>query len=284
MVRFENVDFWYEPGHPVLTGVSLDIRKGDVIALLGPNGSGKSTLVKHTLGLNRPCRGRVLVEGRDTRSATTAQLAHTVGFVFQSPSHMLFAPTVREELGFGPRNLGVAPQDIAERTTRALSLLGLEAYLERAPLSLSFGQQKRVGIGAVLAMGSRILVLDEPTAGQDYRSYTAFMDEVTGLGAFDAVLFVTHDLDLAISYANRVLLLNDGQIAGDGTPENVLVNLALLRRCNVLPTTLLQLNLELLPTTGRLLGVRELAAFLGAERAAINGVVTQTEGGHDGSE
>ncbi|GAB4424417.1 MAG: ABC transporter ATP-binding protein [Chloroflexi bacterium OHK40] len=269
LVEIENVEFRYgDDGPPVLKGVSLTIRKGDVIALLGPNGSGKSTLVKHIVGLNRPQRGTVRVEGRDTRAATTAQLARSVGFVFQSPTHMLFAPTVREELAFGPRNLGVDPATIERTTAHALELLRLEDHLERAPLSLSFGQQKRVGIAAVLAMESRILVMDEPTAGQDYASYTRFMDEIASLDAFDALLFVTHDLDLALSYANRVLLFNDGQLAADGTPEDVLPDTALLRRCHVLPTSLLELNLQLLPQTGRMLGLRQLAAYL-----------QQTEGG-----
>jgi energy-coupling factor transport system ATP-binding protein len=266
LVELEQVAFHYgDDGPPVLKGVSLNIRKGDVIALLGPNGSGKSTLVKHIVGLNRPRQGSVRVAGVDTRKATTAQLARTVGFVFQSPTHMLFAPTVREELAFGPHNMGHDSATIAANSAKALHLMGLDDLLERAPLSLSFGQQKRVGIAAVLTMQSKLLVMDEPTAGQDYASYTRFMDEVSGLNAFDAVLFVTHDLDLAITYANRVILFNDGQIAADGPPEQVLADPALLKRCNVLPTSLLELNQQLLPQTGRFLGLRQLAAHLRQE-------------------
>jgi energy-coupling factor transport system ATP-binding protein len=268
LIELDQVEFGYgDDGPPVLKGVSLTVRKGDVIALLGPNGSGKTTLVKHLLGLNRPRAGAVRVEGEDTRKATTAQLARTVGYVFQSPTHMLFAPSVREELAFGPRNLGRDPHATAEATERALRLTGLDGQLERAPLSLSFGQQKRLGIAAVLAMQSRILVLDEPTAGQDYASATRFMDEVAALDRFDALLFVTHDLDLALTYANRILLFHQGQLAADGPPERVLADTALLRRCHVLPTSLLDLNLQLLPQTGRLLGLRQLAAHLQGEPA-----------------
>jgi energy-coupling factor transporter ATP-binding protein EcfA2 len=266
IVELEHVEFWYgDDGPPVIKDVSLSVRKGDIIALLGPNGSGKSTLVKHIVGLNRPKRGVVRVEGRDSRQTTTAQLARAVGYVFQSPTHMLFAPTVREELAFGPRNLGAGQATIERTTAHALGLMGLEEQLERAPLSLSFGQQKRVGIAAVLAMESRVLVMDEPTAGQDYASYTRFMDEVAALEAFDAVIFVTHDLDLALTYANRVLLFNDGRLAADGTPEQVLPDTALLKSCNVLPTSLLELNVQLLAQTGRMLGLRQLAAFLQRE-------------------
>jgi energy-coupling factor transporter ATP-binding protein EcfA2 len=266
IVELEHVEFWYgDDGPPVIKDVSLSVRKGDIIALLGPNGSGKSTLVKHIVGLNRPKRGVVRVEGRDSRQATTAQLARAVGYVFQSPTHMLFAPTVREELAFGPRNLGADQAAIERTTAHALGLMRLDEQLERAPLSLSFGQQKRVGIAAVLAMESRVLVMDEPTAGQDYASYTRFMDEIAALEAFDAVIFVTHDLDLALTYANRVLLFNDGRLAADGTPEQVLPDTALLKSCNVLPTSLLELNVQLLPQTGRMLGLRQLAAFLQRE-------------------
>ena len=268
LIELDGVEFGYDDGPPVLKGVSLTVRKGDVIALLGPNGSGKTTLVKHLLGLNRPRAGRVRVGDQDTRRATTAQLAQSVGYVFQSPTHMLFAPTVREELSFGPRNLNRDPVATAAQIDRALTLMRLDGQLERAPLSLSFGQQKRLGIAAVLAMQSRILVMDEPTAGQDYASYTRFMDEVATLGAFDALLFVTHDLDLALTYANRILLFHDGQLAADGPPEQVLTDDALLRRCHVLPTSLLELNLQLLPRTGRLLGLRQLATVLQQETAA----------------
>jgi energy-coupling factor transport system ATP-binding protein len=259
LVGFENVEFWYEAGRPVLNGVSLSVRKGDRIAILGPNGAGKSTLVKQMIGLTRPRAGRVRVEGRDTRKATTAQLARSVGYVFQSPTHMLFAPTVRQELAFGPQNMGLPDAEIPGRIARALEVVGLSESEERAPLSMSFGQQKRVGIAAVLAMGSRLLLMDEPTAGQDYASYTRFMDEVTALDAFDAVLFVTHDLDLALSYANRVLLVAEGRIVADGPPERVLDDVDTLRRCHVLPTSLLELNRQLLPQTGRFMGLRELA-------------------------
>src|SRR4029077_1400094 len=126
------------------------------------------TLVKHAIGLLKPTKGIVRVAGRDTRETTTAELARTVGYVFQSPSHMLFATTVEEEIAFGPRNLGHAAERIAGSTRAALAGVDLAGYEERSPFSLSFGQQKRLGIAAILAMEPRVLALDEPTAGQDY--------------------------------------------------------------------------------------------------------------------
>lgn len=272
LVVFEGVSFAYGEGPLVLRDINLEIRRGDLIAVLGPNGAGKSTLVKHTVGLLKPTRGRVMLEGRDTRQLTVAQNARTVGYVFQSPTHMLFAPTVREELGFGPENLGFSKGEIGEQVDEsilALNLTGLENY---PPLGLSFGQQKRTTIAAVLAMRSKILILDEPTAGQDYANYTRFMETLCGISTrggeslltanFAATLFITHDLDLAVTYANRVLLIGEGRVVADGPPEEVLQDFDLLMRCRVRPTSLLRLNCDLLPKTQRFLPAEALAAYV----------------------
>lgn len=271
LVVFEDVTFAYdEEGPPVIRGVNLTIRRGDIVAVLGPNGAGKTTLVKHAIGLLKPRRGRVLVEGRDTRELSVAQIAHTVGYVFQSPSHMLFAPTVREELAFGPKNLGFSLQEVAAGVARAVEMVNLKGLEEYPPLALSFGQQKRVSIAAILAMRSRILVMDEPTAGQDYWNYMAFMDSILQVPGFAAVLFITHDLDLAICYANRVILMADGEIVADGPPEAVLADPDRLRRCRIVPTSLLRLNLEHLPRTGRFMRAEALAHVFQEPSPAIS--------------
>jgi energy-coupling factor transporter ATP-binding protein EcfA2 len=272
LIHFEDVSFNYPDGPPVLTDINLTIREGDVIAVLGPNGAGKTTLVKHAIGLLHPTAGRVLLHGRDSREMTTAQMAKSVGYVFQSPRHMLFAPTVREELAFGPRNLGHGSDEIAVDGERALEVVNLTGEADHPPLALSFGQQKRVTIAAVLTMRSAILIMDEPTAGQDYANYMGFMDSVVGLSTddkqaygFAAILFITHDIDLAISYANRVLLVGDGRIVADGEPSRVLADLDQLRRCRLVPSSLLKANLEHLPTTGRFMRVEALARALADE-------------------
>lgn len=260
LVRFEDVTFAYEEdGPPVLRGVDLTIYEGDVMAILGPNGAGKTTLVKHALGLLKPIRGRVYVEGVDTRRTSVAQAARTLGYVFQSPSHMLFAPTVREELAFGPRNLGLDEAAIEAGVAQATTILNLTGLESFSPLALSFGQQKRVSIAAILAMGSKVLAMDEPTAGQDYKNYMSFMDSILQLPGFAAILFITHDLDLAICYANRVVLMDEGRIVADGPPQEVLSHPPLLRECHLLPTSLLESNLEMLPKTGRFMRAELLA-------------------------
>ncbi len=259
LVEFENVSFAYGDGPLVLRNVTMKIRQGDIIAVLGPNGAGKTTLMKHTIGLLKPTQGRVLVGGQDTGRLTVAQAAHTVGYVFQSPTHMLFAPTVREELAFGPRNLAKPPGEISTLTRGAAQALHLEGLEEYPPLALSFGQQKRVSIASVLAMGTRILIMDEPTTGQDYFNYMAFMDSIAAMSEFEAILFITHDLDLAVVYANRVILVGSEGVAADGAPYDVLRDTALLEACRIVPTSLLEVNLEYFPSTKGFFRAEDLA-------------------------
>lgn len=271
LVVFEDVDFRYDDEYPlILQNVNLKIYPGDLIAVLGPNGAGKSTLVKHAIGLLKPTKGRVLIEGQDTRKMSVAQIARVLGYVFQSPTHMLYAPTVREELEFGPKNLEFDPLLIPKFVNESLSTVNLNNFVEYPPLGLSFGQQKRTTIAAVLAMRSKIMVMDEPTAGQDFSNYTHFMDTLCDVSPeaesiltsnFAATLFITHDVDLAVTYANRVLLFGDKHIVADGKPQDVLKDTDMLQKYRVRPTSLLHLNLDLFPKTGRFLSAEALAAY-----------------------
>ncbi len=259
LVQFEDVAFSYEIGQPVLQGINLSINRGDVIAVLGPNGAGKTTLVKHAIGLLKPKAGRVLVEGRDTRTMSVAQIASTLGYVFQSPSHMLFAPNVHDELAFGPTNLHHPAQEIEKEVNEAIRIVNLVGLEKEPPLALSFGQQKRVSIAAILAMRSRILVMDEPTAGQDYQNYISFMDSILQMPGFEAILFITHDIDMAVVYATRVLLVSQGTLVADGKPADVLGDFQHLIQYRLVPTSLLQANLELYPRTQRFMRAEALA-------------------------
>ena len=240
ILTFENVHYRYSSfSEEVLHGISCHIRRGETIALLGPNGSGKTTLVKQALGLLRPTKGTVRLYGEDTRNLSVAQLAARIGYVFQSPSAMLFAPTVRKEVSFGPENLRFPAERLKSSVRQAEGALDVAQFEERSPFSLSFGQQKRVAIASVLAMQGKILLLDEPTAGQDYRSYISFMEYLRSLPELDALLFITHDLDLALRFTQRILLLKEGNLVADGPPLEVLANPALLESCNLRSTSLL---------------------------------------------
>jgi energy-coupling factor transport system ATP-binding protein len=240
ILTFENVRYRYSTySEEILHGISCQVRRGETIALLGPNGSGKTTLVKQALGLLRPGKGSVRLYGEDTRNLSVAELASRIGYVFQSPGAMLFAPTVRKEVGFGPENLRFSPERLNSSVRQAEKALNVAQFEERSPFSLSFGQQKRVAIASVLAMQGKILLLDEPTAGQDYRSYISFMEYLRSLPELDALLFITHDLDLALRFTQRVFLLKEGNLVADGPPLEVLADPALLESCNLRPTSLL---------------------------------------------
>ena len=263
LVSFQDVRFQYREDTPeVLHGIDLDIRAGEVIAILGHNGCGKTTTVKHALGLLKPTSGKVLLEGVDSKKSTVATAAKTIGYVFQSPSQMLFAATVREELAYGPKNLGFSPEQVEENVNWAIETVHLEEELPTPPLALSFGQQKRVSIASVLSMRSRVLMMDEPTAGQDYWNYQSFMSTILQTPGFDAIVFITHDLDLALIFANRVVVLFGGEIVADGHPQEIFQDEEKLKRWRLLPTSLLQLNQQLWPKTGQYLCAEALSQFI----------------------
>ena len=263
LLSFENVTFAYDSDLPnVLKDVTFDVKKGDCIAILGHNGAGKSTLIKQALGLLKPVEGQVLLEGEDTKNIIISKAAQTIGYVFQDPGQMIFEISVEKELSFGPHNLGHEPEQIEKDVQWALKTVNIEEFRNDPPLALSFGQQKRVSIASVLSMRSRILVMDEPTAGQDFWNYRAFMDGIIQMPGFDAVIFITHDLDLALTYSNKILLLNQGEVEGFGPTHEVLQERESMIKCRVLPTTLLETNIKYLPKTGRFMRAEELAHII----------------------
>ena len=258
-------------GRTVLHDVRAALGAREVVAVLGPNGSGKTTLFKTAIGLVPPAAGEVLVDGASTVGRSVAELATTFGYVFQNPSQMLFAPTVREELLFGPRNLGRDPSrfdELVATTLRRARLDGEEAIAERPPLTLSFGQQKRLSTAVALALEPRTLVLDEPSAGQDHRNAATFMREVRRIEGLESVYFVTHDADLALSHADRIILLREGRVVADGTPLEVIADRGRWTAANLRYTSLMEANVRWQERTGRFL-----------DGAALAAVVAQHEGG-----
>jgi energy-coupling factor transport system ATP-binding protein len=243
-LAFESVDVSIGE-HPILHEVDARLGKREVVAVLGPNGSGKTTAFRAAMQLLPVAAGRILVDGVDSAGRGTADLATVFGYVFQSPSQMLFARTVRDELVFGPTNLRRDPttfDDLIADCLRRTALDQLEGILERPPLSLSFGQQKRLALAIALALRPATLILDEPSAGQDHRTAAAFMREVLAIPALESVYFITHDVDLALTHADRILLLRDGRIVADGPPKEVIVDEARWRDCNLTTTSLMQAN------------------------------------------
>ena len=238
----------------VLRGLTASLGARERVAVLGPNGSGKTTMFRAAMQLVRPSAGRILLNGADAAGTEIAELARTVGYVFQSPSQMLFARTVREELLFGPRNLGLEvgdPDAFAMETLGRVGLADEEGILDRPPLTLSFGQQKRLALAIGLALRPRTLILDEPSAGQDHRTAEAFMRSVAAIPGLESLYFVTHDVDLALTHADRILVLRDGRIVADGPPATVVEDVDTWIASNLQRTSLMAANLAWPESRGR---------------------------------
>ncbi len=241
-IKIEGVSFDYD-GKEALKDVDLEIREGERVALLGNNGAGKSTLAKLILGILKPKRGRVLVYGMDTREKEVYELANYVGLVFQDPFSMLFAKSVEEELSYGPRNLGVRSDEVRERVMETSAKCGLDHLLKHSPFATSYGEKKRISVASILTMRPKILILDEPTAGQDYASYTQFMDFIMGLfGTVKTLIIITHDTDLAIEYTDRTVILSNGRIIADGPTKSVLADENYLRAGKIRETSLIEMG------------------------------------------
>ena len=258
--------------HEVLRGISTALGRREIVAVLGPNGSGKTTLFRTAMRLLEPSAGTIEVDGRPIAERTVPELATVFGYVFQSPSQMLFARTVREELVFGPRNLGRDPDafdGIIDDALRRTSLDDLESIRERAPLTLSFGQQKRLALAIALSLQPPTLILDEPSAGQDHRTANRFLGEVTAIPGLESIYLITHDVDLALTHADRILLMRDGELVADGPPTDVIADEDRWIACNLRPTSLLRANAQWGEEPGRLLDSETLARRIVArERAA----------------
>ncbi|RZN49950.1 ABC transporter ATP-binding protein [archaeon] len=223
LIRFDNVSFRYEEmKEDAISGVSLSIERGECIALLGENGSGKTTLTKHINGLVKPYEGTVCVDGMPTTKRTIAELAHTVGYVFQNPDHMIFADTVEEEVAFGPQNLGMDKETVTRRVDEILAFTRLDRYKETHPMSLSGGEKQRLAVASVIVSDPSILILDEPTTGLDYKSVIDMVDLIHRLRERGhTIILVTHDMSLVVQVAERVVLMKGGTILADGEVHEI---------------------------------------------------------------
>jgi cobalt/nickel transport system ATP-binding protein len=222
----QGLAYAYPDGHQALYGVDLHVHEGERVALLGPNGAGKTTLVLHLNGILEAGAGSVSVSGMPVTKPNLAEVRRRVGVVFQDPDDQLFMPTVRDDVAFGPANLGLSGVALDARVLEALDKVGMAEFADRPPHHLSFGQRRRVAVATVLAMQPEILVLDEPSSNLDPASRRELADILRSLDV--TVLMVTHDLPYAFELCPRSVVLSDGVIVTDGSTYDVLTDDALM--------------------------------------------------------
>ncbi|MBC8336164.1 MAG: ATP-binding cassette domain-containing protein [Anaerolineales bacterium] len=242
IIEIDGLCHTYPTGVEALSGVSCSIRQGELIAVIGQNGAGKSTLVKHLNGLLQPSSGSIKVKGVDTRSASVHELAHQIGYVFQNPDHQIFSMTVEDELRYGLKNLGLSEADHEARLTEALEFVGLQDQRDRHPFSLGKGERQKVAVASILAIAPPVICIDEPTTGLDWTEKIQMMELIQKVHQKGhTVIMITHDMDLVAEYAQRVLLVSQGEILLDDTPSRIFSEADLLRKSHIIPPAVSQL-------------------------------------------
>lgn len=231
-----NVTYEYPDGTRALKNVNFNVEKGQVVALLGPNGAGKSTLFLHFNGILKPKKGQIRVEGEPIRYTKEGlmKVRQKVGIVFQNPDDQLFAPTVKEDVAFGPFNIGLEMDEIERRVKDSLEKVGMLGFEDKPPHHLSGGEKKRVAIAGILAMNPQIMVLDEPTSGLDPRGASHIMRLLYKLNKEGmTIIIATHDVDMAPLYADKIYIISKGEIIKEGTPMEVFKDVKTIREANL---------------------------------------------------
>jgi cobalt/nickel transport system ATP-binding protein len=219
IVEIKDLSYNYPDGKAALRDISLDIYEGETVGIVGGNGAGKTTLLLHLNGILQSSTAHVRILGKEVNKANLSDIRSRVGFVFQNPDDQLFSPTVFEDVAFGPVNFGFPQAEVDKRVAEALERIGMKGFENRVPHHLSSGEKKKISIATVLSLPCELLVLDEPTSNLDPRSRRNLIELLTGLAP--AKIIAGHDMELVVRLCNRVVVLNDGGIAADGTPEEV---------------------------------------------------------------
>ena len=242
LLKMEDVTFSYDGIQPVLQDINFDIKEGEMVSLIGKNGAGKSTLSKLLCGFEKEDQGRILFRGNDIKDKSIKERAEIIGAVLQNPNQMISKPMIFDEIALGLRFREVAEEEIDERVRKVLKICGLAPFREWPISALSYGQKKRVTIASILALGPEILILDEPTAGQDYRHYTEIMEflvEINKMGV--TIILITHDMHLMLEYTPRAIVLSNGRMVADTASSVVLTDPDIIQEANLKETSLFNL-------------------------------------------
>jgi len=246
IINIEELEYIYPDGTRALDNISLRINRGEFVALIGQNGSGKTTLAKCMSGIYKPTKGRIIVDGLDVKISPTSKIATKIGYVFQNPDHQLFNETVYKEISFGPLNIGLNKEEIEKRVRQALNIVGLnESYLDMHPFFLPKGLRQRVAIASILALSPPIIIVDEPTTGQDFKQSFEIMDFLRMLNKRGhTIIIITHDMPIVARYATRVICMAQGKILIDGPTREVFSKSEILAKSFVRPTdTIIMCNM-----------------------------------------
>ena len=240
ILRAENVSFRYAPRSPaVLNDINFSIREGEMLSLVGTNGAGKSTLAKIISGIVKESGGRLLLRGEDMSRMNIRERSRHIGFVMQNPNQMLCKPMIYDEIALGLRLNGIAENEIKERVEHACKICGILPFIKWPVSALSYGQKKRITIASVLAMQPNIIILDEPTAGQDYRHYREIMEFLVSLNKSGVtIILITHDMHLMLEYTERTLVLHAGSLLLDASPVQALTDSAVAEKASLKLTSL----------------------------------------------
>lgn len=236
VAHVEDLEHVYSTGVHALKKINLDFYKEEITAIVGQNGSGKTTLSKHFNGLLRPTSGKVIINGRDVAKRRISEMAMEVGYVFQNPNYQLFCPTVKDEICFGLKNIKLSEKEIKERSKKIIEEFGLKPMAKKQPVTLSSGSKKIVALASVYAMDPEILFLDEPTTGQDQLGKTRLGElslDMKRRGK--TIIIISHDMDFVANYADRVIVMNQGEVILDGTPAEVFANENVMQAAHIMP-------------------------------------------------
>lgn len=234
IVRTSRLVFRYPDGRSALNGVDVDIHQGEVVAIVGKNGSGKTTLAKHFNGLLRATEGVVEIAGVRVDKQSTVDLSRTIGYCYQNPDHQIFAPTVRDEIRFGPIHLGLDEGEVQARTDRILAMVGLLDQQLEYPFNLGRGQRQLLAVASVLALEPEVLIVDEPTTGLDWQGSEAMMALIHLLhDQGTTVIAITHDMNLVAKHAERMIVMAQGHLVADGEPRQVFAQTQILDRAHL---------------------------------------------------
>ena len=245
ILELDNICFSYNNEKQILKNVSFKINKGDMAAIVGRNGAGKSTISKLICGFYKPTSGRILFDGKDMVDYTIKERSEKIGFVMQNPNQMISKTMVYDEVAFGLKIRGLSDSEIKERVYETLRICGLYGYRNWPISALSFGQKKRVTIASILVLNPDMIILDEPTAGQDFKHYTEIMEFLVDLNKKGVtILMVTHDMHLMLEYTNKVIVLSEGEKIADNIPAYILTNKEIIEKANLKETSLHQLALK----------------------------------------